>query len=210
VVSPDRPPKPGLTDFRRYCSKCLLWAVDPTNPRPTRFPLVSTLKRDFPPKPKLPAAKPRKSLKRSPSSSSLDPRRDSPVIKRTRVDSERKSEVNSEEPSHHHTNGHLPTADIKLNGSSVNGDLGTKGHATPNGHVIAIGNKMIIPDPPSEGINRPKRQAALNRPDYHALHHHIATPTGKWLQLIGDPEKYGKVIKEGKPVIAISTASTWS
>ena len=45
--------------------------------------------------------------------------------------------------------------------------------------------------------SRPKRQAALNRLDYHALHHSIATPTTKWLNLIHDPEKYGKTIKEG-------------
>jgi hypothetical protein len=45
---------------------------------------------------------------------------------------------------------------------------------------------------------RPKRQAALNRPDYHALHHHIATPTGKWLRLIADPEKYNTTILDGK------------
>lgn len=45
---------------------------------------------------------------------------------------------------------------------------------------------------------RPKRQAALNRPDYHALHHHIATPTAKWLHLIADPEKYNVTILDGK------------
>jgi hypothetical protein len=47
--------------------------------------------------------------------------------------------------------------------------------------------------------SRPKRQAALNRPDYHALHHHISTPTGKWLRLIADPEKNNATILDGKP-----------
>jgi F-box/leucine-rich repeat protein 10/11 len=50
----------------------------------------------------------------------------------------------------------------------------------------------------SSAPSRPKRQAALNRPDYHALHHHIATPTGKWLRLIADPEKYNATILDGK------------
>lgn len=50
----------------------------------------------------------------------------------------------------------------------------------------------------ASGPSRPKRQAALNRPDYHALHHHIATPTGKWLRLIADPEKYNTTILDGK------------
>jgi hypothetical protein len=56
------------------------------------------------------------------------------------------------------------------------------------------------PDPADDafGPSRPKRQAALNRPDYHALHHHIATPTGKWLRLIADPEKYNTTILDGK------------
>jgi F-box/leucine-rich repeat protein 10/11 len=48
------------------------------------------------------------------------------------------------------------------------------------------------------GPSRPKRQAALNRPDYHALHHHIATPTAKWLHLIADPEKYNATILDGE------------
>ena len=46
--------------------------------------------------------------------------------------------------------------------------------------------------------SRPKRQAAMHRPDYHALHHHIATPTGKWLDLIANPAAYGMVIREGE------------
>jgi len=50
----------------------------------------------------------------------------------------------------------------------------------------------------SSAPSRPKRQAALNRPDYHALHHHIATPTGKWLRLIADPEKYNTTILDGE------------
>lgn len=54
------------------------------------------------------------------------------------------------------------------------------------------------PGDDSSATARPKRQAALNRPDYHALHHHIATPTGKWLRLIADPEKYNTTILDGK------------
>ena len=38
----------------------------------------------------------------------------------------------------------------------------------------------------------------MNRPDYHALHHHIATPTGKWLELIANPQAFDVTISEGK------------
>jgi hypothetical protein len=56
----------------------------------------------------------------------------------------------------------------------------------------------VQPADESSATARPKRQAALNRPDYHALHHHIATPTGKWLRLIADPEKYNTTILDGE------------
>lgn len=52
-------------------------------------------------------------------------------------------------------------------------------------------------DNPSQ-TSRPKRQAAMNRPDYHALHHHIATPTARWLDLIHNPEKYNTTISDGE------------
>lgn len=62
-----------------------------------------------------------------------------------------------------------------------------------------------IDSPAPEGVvkddisaARPKRQAAKNRPDYHALHHHIATPTARWLDLIHDPAKYNTEIKDGE------------
>lgn len=45
---------------------------------------------------------------------------------------------------------------------------------------------------------RPKRAAALNAPDYHALHNHISTPTSKWLGLIKDPKKTGRKISESE------------
>lgn len=44
---------------------------------------------------------------------------------------------------------------------------------------------------------RPKRKATLERPDYHALHNNISTPTSKWLALIRDPAKSGRKIREG-------------
>lgn len=53
---------------------------------------------------------------------------------------------------------------------------------------------------------RPKRKAAENAPDYYAWNHGIAAPTVKWLQLIADPEKYGKDITDGKS----SGPDTWS
>lgn len=30
------------------------------------------------------------------------------------------------------------------------------------------------------------------------MHHHISTPTGKWLDLIANPEKYSTVILDGE------------
>lgn len=45
---------------------------------------------------------------------------------------------------------------------------------------------------------RPKRKATLQRPDYHALHNNISTPTAKWLALIRDPGKSGRKIREGE------------
>ncbi|TXT09207.1 hypothetical protein VHUM_02681 [Vanrija humicola] len=53
------------------------------------------------------------------------------------------------------------------------------------------------PEPVGTGADapRPKRKAALERPDYWNMHNHIATPTKNWLDLIKDPKKYGRVIK---------------
>jgi F-box/leucine-rich repeat protein 10/11 len=74
-------------------------------------------------------------------------------------------------------------------------------HKQNAGSVIASATIDTTVDtqgqPMKEGEARPKRQAAMHRPDYHALHHHISTPTAKWLDLIGNPEKYGTKITEG-------------
>lgn len=48
---------------------------------------------------------------------------------------------------------------------------------------------------------RPKRKATLERPDYHALHNIISTPTSKWLALIRDPGKTGRKIREGECIL---------
>lgn len=45
---------------------------------------------------------------------------------------------------------------------------------------------------------RPKRRAALDRPDYYNMHNHNATPTRGWLDLIKNPAKHGRVIKDGE------------
>lgn len=52
------------------------------------------------------------------------------------------------------------------------------------------------PSQPDENA-RPKRKAAENAPDYHAWNHGIPTPTGNWLKLIQEPEKYGAEIRIG-------------
>jgi hypothetical protein len=71
--------------------------------------------------------------------------------------------------------------------SSVNGNGDGNGNGISNSNATS-------------GPSRPKRQVAMNRPDYHAMHHHIATPTAKWLDLIADPGKYNAVINEGELV----------
>lgn len=43
---------------------------------------------------------------------------------------------------------------------------------------------------------RPKRKTA--QIDYRNLNNSIATPTHQWLELIADPEKYGRTILDGK------------
>jgi len=86
----------------------------------------------------------------------------------------------------------------------VNEETGSKLSSEPTSQGQEQVANGPVPEPVDgekmNGSARPKRQAALNRPDYHALHHHIATPTARWLDLIKDPEKYGTTIKPGMPV----------
>jgi F-box/leucine-rich repeat protein 10/11 len=62
----------------------------------------------------------------------------------------------------------------------------------------SLGTRRVSSAAKTEDGSRPKRAAAMNRPDYHALHHHIATPTARWLDLIHDPKKYGATISGGE------------
>jgi F-box/leucine-rich repeat protein 10/11 len=62
----------------------------------------------------------------------------------------------------------------------------------------SLGKRRVSSAATTEDGSRPKRAAAMNRPDYHALHHHIATPTARWLDLIHDPKKYGATISGGE------------
>lgn len=84
--------------------------------------------------------------------------------------------------SEHEEGKHVATA---IDPQASEEDFFMNGERRPNGDISA-------------GISRPRRQVALARPDYSALHHHIPTPTTKWLDLIADPEKYGRVIREGE------------
>ncbi|BEI84833.1 hypothetical protein CcaverHIS002_0502340 [Cutaneotrichosporon cavernicola] len=59
--------------------------------------------------------------------------------------------------------------------------------------VTPSANGDVTPD-----RGRPKRRAALDRPDYYNMHNHNATPTRSWLDLIKNPAKHGRVIKEGE------------
>ncbi len=53
-----------------------------------------------------------------------------------------------------------------------------------------------LPTPRLSASGRPKRKAAELQIDYHALHHHISSPTAKWLALIRDPRASGRAIRE--------------
>lgn len=63
----------------------------------------------------------------------------------------------------------------------------------PQASVTPSANGHATPEP-----GRPKRRAALDRPDYYNMHNHNATPTRSWLDLIKNPAKHGRKIKEGK------------
>jgi hypothetical protein len=86
----------------------------------------------------------------------------------------------------------------------VNGIFNPIDHANDTARaaseITSSTNEFALKEETSEDVSgiRPKRQAAMHRPDYHALHHHIATPTARWLDLINDPEKYGTKISTGE------------
>ncbi|KAL1407772.1 JmjC domain-containing histone demethylation protein 1 [Vanrija albida] len=69
--------------------------------------------------------------------------------------------------------------------------------ASPTRKRPRASSTEAAPEPVGTGVDapRPKRKAALDRPDYWNMHNHIATPTKNWLDLIKDPKKYGRVIK---------------
>lgn len=52
---------------------------------------------------------------------------------------------------------------------------------------------------------RPKRKTA--QIDYRNLNNSIATPTHQWLELIANPEKYGRTILDGQYIIFTDQAS---
>lgn len=108
-----------------------------------------------------------------------------------RRESRRTSELQSEELG---TNGHMYSSSV---GDSTTGLEGTA-DSPRNGDIHTNGDSKLNRDTGEGDTHRPKRQVALNRPDYNALHHHIATPTAKWLELIADPGKFGRTIKEGE------------
>lgn len=72
--------------------------------------------------------------------------------------------------------------------------------ASPTRKRSRLSSTDAAPEPVGSAVDapRPKRKAALDRPDYWNMHNHIATPTKNWLDLIKDPKKYGRVIKPGE------------
>lgn len=57
--------------------------------------------------------------------------------------------------------------------------------------------RSIVGTPGSDAPQgRPKRKTA--QIDYRNLNNSIATPTHQWLELIADPEKYGRTILDGQ------------
>lgn len=151
----------------RFCRGCIAHSVDPTNAHRPHHALVATIDNRTFP-PK--PKQPRKLAKRG---STISDRDSSPAegsVKRRKLDEGEKSKLSTE---------------AVLSASPASNQPAKAD--TPD---TADGDK-------ANGSARPKRQVAMNRPDYHALHHHIATPTARWLDLIKDPEKYGAVIKPG-------------
>lgn len=135
--------------IHRYCRTCLVYAVDPSNPRPPRKPLVATTSAAF---------------TKHKNGQNGQAKRSA----RTKADGE-------------------PDSKRARNGSS-------RAESVVDGGDDAKSESAAPASAP-----RPKRRAAENAPDYYAWNHGIAAPTTKWLQLIADPEKYGKVILDGEP-----------
>ncbi|ORY29669.1 hypothetical protein BCR39DRAFT_531569 [Naematelia encephala] len=185
---------------RWYCKVCIDQENDPTSSHPRHHPLIATLKKGFPPKPKG-APRLSKSLKRSPSSTTIASAASPGTSKKRRItgvitrpltpnsiamkDSgvERKPDIHRDQKSEEFDSD-VDMLDDRGEGSSKSAILPTS-RATENRPVTPV----------MDASSRPKRQAALNRPDYHALHNHDAAPTSRWLALIADPERYGATIK---------------
>ena len=123
----------------------------------------------FPPKSRI-------NLKRSPSSSSVNQSSNYSTTRKRRIISDGTM-----------SNGQGRMS-VDVSGSPADG-IGSPSAGGPSGQSR---------EDDGSSMNRPKRQVAKNRPDYHALHHHIATPTAKWLELISDPDKYGADITVGR------------
>ncbi|RXK37331.1 hypothetical protein M231_05397 [Tremella mesenterica] len=86
--------------------------------------------------------------------------------------------------------------DVKLAGVDSEMERNLDHEMEKDRDKAVVGEKQDMTQTVKENDKRPKRKAALNRPDYLAMHNHIPTPTGKWLELINDPEKYGARILE--------------
>lgn len=179
--------------------------MDSNNPHRPHHPLSATVdNKTFPPKPRIP--RPRRSIKRSSSSVPFDG--DvivaSPNVKKRKIDQNGTSTSSPLANGNHHAPSPASTSTLRNDSLVIKEE-----HAdVPSPRVEPpdhIPDPTTVDSPAMEtvvkdefGVARPKREAAKNRPDYHALHHHIATPTARWLDLIRDPAKHNTEIKDGE------------
>ncbi|ODN73048.1 hypothetical protein L202_08443 [Cryptococcus amylolentus CBS 6039] len=72
--------------------------------------------------------------------------------------------------------------------------ISTRATRTPETVISGVhGGSEVTGAGEAVGQGRPKRKAAQVT-DYNNLHNSIATPTAKWLQIIANPEEYGRTI----------------
>ncbi|WRT68668.1 uncharacterized protein IL334_005647 [Kwoniella shivajii] len=168
-----------------YCHPCMEKASSPSNPKPPRRPLLSTLKKGVPP---FDSTKTKRSASSTLSQGSKSPK------KARMTTSNLVCGTDSPVPLPLGGQGGLNLVEIvneKGNGVDVKSDRKLDGII--NGYTnigIAGGSEEMS----HEG--RPKRN--VRQLDYHNLNNSVATPTSQWLDLIADPGKYGRVILDGE------------
>ncbi|WVQ79596.1 hypothetical protein IAT38_001696 [Cryptococcus sp. DSM 104549] len=153
-----------------YCHACLERSVDPSNPRPPRHPLVAGVKAGAIPRKE--ADTPR-AIKRSASDVTLTKSGSKPKKARASVQGQSAA---------------TPELEGKDEGKAASGE------ERDAVGVDAVDSPAAGSDTTTQG--RPKRKVV--QIDYHNLNNSIATPTSQWLELIADPDKFGRTILDAE------------